>query len=85
MAVNERENREITYEIRENIGVIKRFNTGWTKELNIIAWNGGNPKYDTREWDMEHKHMTRGITLYPDEMQAICRLLEGRDFEVPAE
>lgn len=66
MAVNQRENSDITYDIKEHIGVIKTFNTGWQKELNIVSWNGGNPKYDIREWDMDHTHMTRGITLFPD-------------------
>lgn len=54
MAVNQRENSDITYDIKEHIGVIKTFNTGWQKELNIVSWNGGNPKYDIREWDMDH-------------------------------
>ncbi len=81
MAVNQRENSDITYDIKEHIGVIKTFNTGWQKELKIVSWNGGNPKYDIREWDMDHTHMTRGITLFPDEMQEICRLLADREFE----
>ena len=81
MAVNQRENSDITYDIKEHIGVIKTFNTGWQKELNIVSWNGGNPKYDIREWDMDHTHMTRWITLFPDEMQEICRLLADREFE----
>ena len=81
MAVNENEKQKITYDVKEHIGVIKTFKTGWTKELNIIAWNEGNPKYDIREWDMNHEHMTRGITLFPDEMEAVCILLKNREFE----
>ncbi|MGI6737331.1 MAG: YdbC family protein [Anaerovoracaceae bacterium] len=81
MASKETGKNDITYEIREHIGVIKTFNTGWQKELNVIAWNNGAPKYDIREWDMNHEHMTRGITLFPDEMAAICDLLQGREFE----
>ncbi|MEA4922385.1 MAG: PC4/YdbC family ssDNA-binding protein [Eubacteriaceae bacterium] len=81
MAVNENEKKEIKYDIKEHIGVIKTFNTGWQKELNLISWNDGTPKYDIREWDMKHAHMTRGITLFPDEMESICSLLQGREFE----
>ena len=39
MAVNQRENSNITYDIKEHIGVIKTFNTGWQKELNIISYS----------------------------------------------
>ena len=70
--------REIVYEIVEKIGTIRGFPNGWTKELNMVSWNGGEAKYDIREWDEEHVHMSRGITLRPDEMQNILSLLEGR-------
>ena len=85
MATNENANREIRYEIKEHIGVIKAFNTGWQKELNVISWNDGTPKYDIREWDMKHEHMTRGITLFPDEMASICNLMKGREVLESAE
>ena len=81
MATSKKERKEIKYDVKEHIGVIKTFNTGWTKELNLISWNDGNPKYDIREWDMNHEHMTRGITLFPDEMESICNLLQEREFE----
>lgn len=83
--MRERDNREITYDIKEKIGVIKTFNSGWRKELNVVAWNGGNPKYDIRDWDMDYKHMTKGITMYPDEMAALAELLKSRDFKAEAE
>ncbi|MGI6722310.1 MAG: YdbC family protein [Anaerovoracaceae bacterium] len=79
MASNE---HEITYDIHDHIGVIKAYNSGWQKELNIIAWNNGNPKYDIREWDMKHEHMTRGITLNAEEMEQLYRLMDGMDFKI---
>lgn len=36
---------------------------GWNKELNLISWNGREPKYDIREWSPEHDKMGKGITL----------------------
>ena len=51
MAVNERERErdEITFETVEHVGVISVYPTGWKKELNVVSWNGGNPKYDVRD------------------------------------
>ncbi|MEG0830031.1 MAG: PC4/YdbC family ssDNA-binding protein [Anaerovoracaceae bacterium] len=78
MAVNDKD-RAVVFEIKENIGVLAVNTSGWTKELNMVAWNGGNPKYDLRDWDEEHEHMSKGITLHPDEMRKVVELLEGRD------
>ena len=41
---------EIKYEITEKLGVLSENAKGWTKELNLISWNGHEPKYDIREW-----------------------------------
>ena len=71
--------REIAFEIKERIGVIKPYPTGWAKELNLVAWNGGAAKYDVRDWDEGHEHMSRGITLHDDEMRKILELMEGRE------
>ena len=75
MAVNEKERDDITYEIVEHFGVIFVFPTGWKKELNLVAWNGGSPKYDIRDWDADHEHMSRGITLRSEEAEKLRDLL----------
>lgn len=70
---------EITYEIVENIAILKTFPNGWRKELNRVSWNGTDPKYDVRDWDEDHTHMTRGVTLRPDEMHNLVDALSTRD------
>lgn len=70
--------REIRFEIVEEIGVLKEHSTGWKKELNFVRWNTGAPKYDIRDWSPDHNHMSRGITLTEDEMRSIFRLLQNR-------
>lgn len=69
---------EVTFEIVESIGVIARNSSGWQKELNMVSWNGGQPKYDIRDWDPEHQHMSRGITLSEDDMSIVRQLLDSR-------
>lgn len=77
MAKEERSNadREVTFEIEEHIGVIGTSPTGWKKELNLVSWNGNVAKYDLREWDEDHTHMSRGITLTADELKALAGIL----------
>ena len=41
---------EIKFEIKETVGTISQSPKGWTKELNLISWNGKAPKYDLRDW-----------------------------------
>lgn len=67
--------QDAEFEIIENIGVIANYQTGWNKELNIVAWNGGVPKFDIRDWAPGREHMTRGITLHENEARALYQLL----------
>lgn len=69
---------EFKYDIVENVGVLSTSAKGWTKELNKISWNGGEPKYDIRDWSPEHKKMGKGITLTDSEAAKLLELLEGR-------
>ena len=62
--------REI-YEIKEQINILSESNKGWKKELNIISWNGKEPKYDLRDWAPEHEKMGKGTTLTLDELKQL--------------
>jgi hypothetical protein len=70
---------EFTYEIVEELGVLSETSRGWTKELNLISWNGRDPKFDIREWAPEHEKMGKGITLSSEEVAELQRLLGERD------
>lgn len=67
---------EISFEIIETLGVLSTSMKGWTKELNLISWNGREPKYDLREWSPEHDKMGKGVTLSKDELEALKDILE---------
>lgn len=66
--------RNITFEIKEHLGVIAEFDSGWNKELNIISWNGNTPKYDIRDWDAHHERMRKGVTLHEAEFRRLVDL-----------
>ena len=68
---------DITVEIVQEIGVLSESNKGWTKELNLVSWNGREPKYDLREWDPDHEKMSKGITLTKEEARKLRDYLNG--------
>jgi len=69
--------KEIKYEIISNIGVVSKQPSGWKKELNRISWNGGDPKYDLRDWAPEHDKMGKGVTLSEDELRILKTILDA--------
>ena len=69
---------DFKYDIVEEIGVLSESAKGWTKELNKISWNGGEPKYDIRDWAPEHEKMGKGITLTDDEAAKLLELLKEK-------
>lgn len=69
---------EFKYEITEEIGVLGENARGWTKELNMISWNGSKPKYDIRDWAPDHSRMGKGVTLTEEEAETLKELLEKK-------
>lgn len=66
---------DIKFEIKKTYGELSGSAKGWTKELNLISWNGAAPKYDIRDWAPGHEKMGKGITLSHEEAKALCKLL----------
>lgn len=66
---------EIKYELKMQLGEISTSSKGWTKELNLISWNGAAPKYDIRDWAPEHEKMGKGITLTEEEARTLYMIL----------
>ncbi|WP_404427157.1 hypothetical protein LG296_15160 [Ureibacillus chungkukjangi] len=66
---------EIKFEVIEQIGIISESPKGWTKELNLISWNGKEPKYDLRDWAPNKEKMGKGITLSKEELESLKRML----------
>lgn len=68
---------EIKYEIVEKIGVLSTTEKGWSKELNLVSWNGREPKFDLRDWNEDHNKMGKGITLTKEEYDKLKDLLNS--------
>lgn len=67
--------QEITFNIKQHLGVLEKSQSGWTKEVNLVEWNGKPAKLDIREWDPDHEHMSRGVTLRRNETLTLLEIL----------
>lgn len=70
---------DIKFEIEKELGKISESSKGWSKELNLISWNGKEAKYDLRDWAPGHEKMGKGITLSSDELKALKEFLNSID------
>ena len=66
---------DIKFEIKETVGILSESPKGWSKELNLISWNGREPKYDLRDWAPDHAKMDKGVTLSANELKKLRDLL----------
>ena len=71
-----KEKKEFVYEIINELGEISRGTKGWKKEFNRVSWNGGEPKYDIRDWDEKHEKMGKGVTLTKEELVKLKELID---------
>ena len=64
------------FDIIQNIAVLSTEKSGWTKEINLVSYNGAPPKYDIRTWDPNHEKMGKGITLTKEELTQLESVLK---------
>lgn len=68
--------KEIQYEIVKEIAVLSQSDSGYTKEINLISWNGNEPKYDIRSFSPNREKCGKGITLTESEVKTLLKALE---------
>ncbi len=68
--------KEIQYEIVKKIAILSTCDSGYTKEINLISWNGKEPKYDIRSFSPNREKCGKGITLTADEAAALLEALQ---------
>ena len=66
--------KSISCEIVEPIAVLSENEKGYTKEINLVRWNGAEPKFDIRNWHPGRVRSGKGIALTKDE---IINLMEA--------
>ena len=69
--------REIGYEVIQTFGIFDETESGWTKEVNLISWNGNEPKIDIRSWSPDHAKSSKIGTLSKEAAQRLGQILTG--------
>ncbi len=70
---------EFTYEIVKNIATLSTAANGWSRQVNLISWNGRDPKYDIRDWAPDGSKMGKGISLSTEELIMLKEILDDLD------
>lgn len=61
-------------EVVNRIAVLSDSEAGYKKELNLVSWNGAEPKIDLRTWSPEGIAL-KGLTLTEEEAKELCKAL----------
>lgn len=67
--------KDIQYEIVKEIAVLSKNDSGYTKEINLISWNGKESKYDIRSFSPDRDKCGKGITLTEAEAKSLLEAL----------
>ena len=67
--------KSVTCEIIEPIAVLSKNEKGYTKEINLVSWNGAEPKLDIRNWYPGRERSGKGITLTKDEARVLVKAM----------
>ena len=67
--------KDISCEITKEIAVMATNERGYSKEINLVSWNGAEPKYDIRSWSPGRERCGKGITLTREEAIALMDAL----------
>ena len=67
---------QFKFEIIQNIAVLSTEKSGWTKEINLVSFNGAPPQYDIRTWDPNHEKMGKGITFTKEDLTQLESVLK---------
>lgn len=68
--------KNVTCEIVRSIAVLSENERGYTKEINLVSWNGADPKFDIRNWHPGREKSGKGITLTEEETIALMEALK---------
>jgi len=66
---------DVKFDLQQTIACLSEERSGWVKEINLVAWNGNEPKYDIRSWSADHTKMGKGVTLTKEELITLKSVL----------
>ena len=72
---NQNDSNEFKCKIVKKIGIISVNTQGWTKEVNLVSYNGKKVVVDIRIWSPSKK-MSKGITIDKKDLNRLIELLK---------
>ena len=66
---------DIKYTVKNDLGVLSDNGKGYTKEVKILSWNGGEDKVDIRTWTPNGPG--KGLSLTMEEAKKLAEYLDG--------
>lgn len=68
--------KEIKKEILKQYGIVRTGSDNpWKLEVNLISWNGGEPKIDIRRWAPGHSKCGKGLSMTEEEARILKAIL----------
>lgn len=72
---------DFSFELQQVYGQLSKKDSGWTKALTKVSWNGREAKFDIRDWDPDYKKMGKGVTFTQEELCKLRDLLNNLDLD----
>lgn len=67
----------VDWQVVEEIAVLHESQGGWKKELNLVSFNGEEPKFDVRWWNQDKTRLGKGFTFTREELAFLFDILPG--------
>ena len=67
--------KEITCSIVKRISVLSENDRGYSKQVNLVSWNGAKAKLDIRTWSPDNEKSLKGISLDDSEARKLYEAL----------
>ena len=74
--------QEITSTITRKLAVLSENGKGYTKEVNLVSWNGADAKRDIRVWFPDHEKCCKVIVVTEGRGRRLMQALVGPDGEL---
>ena len=69
---------DFNYEVVEQIATIgEPTPSGWSTQLNLVSWNGKEPRLDIHPWNEDRSRMGKGISLSKEDATELANLLNS--------
>ena len=80
-----KDTKEFSWNVVTALGNFSETRNNYTKEVNLISWNGRQPVYDIRGFRIDNdgiKHPLKGISMSKEDLIALRDLLNKVDLGV---